>query len=91
MILMYNIRDTNILQECHPINTKRKFKQQWLTILAMPTTTIHIPSLKNTKKTTTYAYGCPDLVLCHAQKCGGVKEVNVIPILLLLITGSRYK
>jgi hypothetical protein len=28
----------------------RKFKQQWLTILPRPTTTIHMTSLKNTKR-----------------------------------------
>jgi hypothetical protein len=47
---MYNIRDKNILQECHPLIIKRKFKQQWLTILPRPTTTIHMTSLKNTKR-----------------------------------------
>ena len=50
MILMYNIRDNNILKECHPLIIKRNFKQQWLTILPRPTTTIHMTSLKNTKR-----------------------------------------
>jgi hypothetical protein len=42
----------------------------------------------NTKKTTAYGIGHPGSHLGQAQKGGGVKPVNGIPTLSLLIIGS---
>ena len=47
----------------------------------------HLNSL-NTKKTMTYDIGHPDHGLGQAQKCGGVKLLNGIPTLPLLVIGS---
>jgi hypothetical protein len=73
---------------------KRTFKEWWSTIPPISTkgTTIsHINSL-NTKKT--YDIGYPVTSLEQAQQCGGVKFVNVIPILppyVLMCEGLRLK
>lgn len=52
------------------------------------TTTSHLNSLKYKKKnTTTYDVKNQSPLLEQEQICGGVKPVNVIPTILLLIIG----
>jgi hypothetical protein len=49
----------------------------------------HLSSLLTEhKKNMTYDVGNPDSGIGQAQKCGGVKPVNGIPTLPLLIIGS---
>ena len=50
------------------------------------TMTSHLKSL-NTKMSTTYDAGNPGPGLGQAHKCGGIKPVNGISILQLLIIG----
>ena len=65
---------------------KIKFKQGWSTI---PSTKQNKQPLMNTKKKTmTFADENRGSCLGQTQKCCGVKPVNGIPTLPLLITGS---
>ena len=69
---------------------KRNFKQRWSTIPPMSTKrtiAFHLNSLK-TKMNMTNDVGHQGRSLGQAQKCGGVKLVNAIPTLPLLITVS---
>jgi hypothetical protein len=87
-ILNFHLTEWNICSEPlkkFPTNYEKKFKQQWSTIPQMSIKWAFTSPITHwTQKggITIYDIGNPDPDLEQAQKCGMVKPVNGIPILL---------